>query len=442
MTNNYFKNKVGLDFVLLAILVINFIWTSEKWHWLTFVPLTGNSPVNFYFFYFAFICLLIYFFTGFLKINDHKKFYIKLTVILSLIFFLLISFCVYQIALRKMGASMFYTHDGIIQTEEAVKFLDQGKNPYAENYQPTVFGQFLNAYAGAQRENPAWYHYVYLPFYLLFSWPFYKVSHLLFGFFDERIILIIVFLASLAIIYKLPEKREKKLLGLIIFAFNPIFFPWLAYGFNDIFVFFWLLFSLYLLKLKKYGGSAAVLALACAAKQQAWLFLPFYFFYLYFEEEKIKDIFHKVTGVFKKIIPFIVVSSLIYLPFLIWGFKDFIDDIYRYPTGSISTSLPMVGYGISYLVYKAGFVKSMWDYFPFWIIQIIICLPLLYYLIKKQREDNSLSWLFISYGLFLLVFWFFSRVFNDNYISYLSLVFLASFLIEEKESLTCHESLN
>jgi len=40
------------------------------------------------------------------------------------------------------------------------------------------------------------------------------------------------------------------------------------------------------------------------------------------------------------------------------------------------------------------------------------------------------------------VFWFFSRLFNDNYISYLSLVFLASFLIEEKGNQTHHESQN
>ena len=442
MTNNYFNKKVGLDFVLLVILVINFIWTTERWHWLSFIPLTGNSPVNFYFFYFVFVCIIIYFFAGYLKIDDHKKFFIRLTIILLLIFFLLISFCVYQIALRKMGASMFYTHDGIIQTEEAVKFLDQGKNPYAENYQNTVFGQFLNAYAGGQRENPAWYHYVYPPFYILFSWPFYKIIYLLFGFFDQRIILILVFLASLPIMYKLPENREKKLLGLIIYAFNPIFFPWFAYGFNDIFVFFWVLLSLYLLKLNKYGWSAAVLALACASKQQAWLILPFYFFYLYFKEDKIKDIVQRAISVLKKLLPYIIISLLIFLPFLIWGFKDFIDDIYRYPTGSIETCLPMVGYGLSHLIYKAGLVKSIWDYFPFWIIQIIICLPLLYYLIKKQRDNNSLSSLFISYGLFLLVFWFFSRLFNDNYISYLSLVFLASFLIEEKGNQTHHESQN
>lgn len=441
MTNNYLKNKVGLDFVLLVILVINFIFTTERWHWLTFIPLTGNSPVNFYFFYFAFACLIIYFFAGYLKISEHKRFYLRLIIILLLIFFLLITFCVYQIALRKMSASVFYTHDGIVQTEVAVKFLDQGKNPYAVNYQPTAFGEFPNAYAGGQRENPAWYHYVYLPFYLFFSWPFYKVGHLLFGFFDERIILIIIFLASLPIIYKLPENREKKLLGLIIYAFNPIFFPWFAYGFNDIFVFFWLLLSLYLLKLNKYGWSAAVLALACAAKQQAWVILPFYFFYLYYKEQSVKEITQRIMKIFKKILPFIVISILIFTPFLIWGFNDFIDDIYRYPTGSIETCLPMVGYGLSHLIYKAGLVKSIWDYFPFWIIQIIICLPLLYYLIKKQRDNNSLSWLLASYGLFLFVFWFFSRVFNDNYISFLSLVFLVSFLTEEKESQNNHERL-
>ena len=38
----------------------------------------------------------------------------------------------------------------------------------------------------------------------------------------------------------------------------------------------------------------------------------------------------------------------------------------------------------------------------------------------------------MNYGVFLLVFWFFSRFFNDNYVSYLSLIFLAAYLVEEK----------
>ena len=93
----------------------------------------------------------------------------------------------------------------------------------------------------------------------------------------------------------------------------------------------------------------------------------------------------------------------------------------------------MVGYGISHLIYKMGLVNTIWDYFPFWILQVIFCLPLLYFLIKKQKEDNALSTLVFSYGIFLFVCWFFSRFFNSNYVSYLSLLFLVSYLIEEKE---------
>jgi len=100
----------------------------------------------------------------------------------------------------------------------------------------------------------------------------------------------------------------------------------------------------------------------------------------------------------------------------------------------------MIGYGISSLIYKLGLVESTFDYFPFGIIQILIGLPLIYFLIKKQKKNNNLSNLIFSYGITLLVFWFFSRFFNDNYISYLSMIFLMAYLIDDSNFLNKREN--
>ncbi|MFA5070287.1 MAG: hypothetical protein WC528_03315 [Patescibacteria group bacterium] len=418
---NSSQKTIGLDFILLFSLVFYFViqenWIKLSSLFLAFMALSG---------------IVSYYFISQSKIGDGKKHYIKLAIILVLIVSLVLFSLVHQIILRRQGADIHYTHDGAVQTEEASKFLAQGVDPYAADYRNTPFGHFIDTYSGGERENPAWTHYVYLPFLPVFSLPFQAVIKQIAGFFDQRMVYGLLFMASLFFIYKLPEEKDKKLIGLIIFAFNPIFARHLVHGFNDIFVFFWLIFSLYLLKQKKYYWSAGMLALACVSKQSAWLILPFYFFYLYFAENPMKAFLDKIRGIFKKLIPFFLLAAAIFTPFLIWGFDDFIDDIYRYPAGSIASNFPAIGYGFSRLFYLAGFMPSPWSYFPFWIFQAFFGLPLFYFLIKKQMKNNNLSALFINYGLFLLVFWFFSRFFNDNYISYLSLIFLAGYLVEEK----------
>lgn len=430
---NTTKSKTSFDFLLLFLLAIYFVIISgsgdNKW----FIPIQG-SPVNFLFFFLAFFLLLGYFFINQANIKEETRHYAKLLIVGLLIFLMIFTTFIYQIVLRKMGANIVYTHDGAIQTEEAVKFLAQGKNPYAEDYRATPFGQFVDNFSQGQRDNPAWSHYVYLPFLPLFSLPFYALSQNIFNFYDQRIVYGLLFIIILFILYKIPGDKSKKLTGLMLFAFNPLFFPWFFNGYNDIFVFFWLVLSLYFLKINKLSWSTGILALACASKQSAWLILPFFVFYIYYQQKIDLNLKQKIKYILKKFIPFFAVSFIIYAPFIIWGFKDFFDDIYRYPAGTIISNYPMIGYGLSYFIYLAGFVKSIWGYFPFWIIQAVVGLPLFFYLIRKQRENNTLSQLFFSYGIFLFVFWFFSRFFQENYLSFLSLIFLSAWLFEEKNN--------
>lgn len=119
-------------------------------------------------------------------------------------------------------------------------------------------------------------------------------------------------------------------------------------------------------------------------------------------------------------------------PFLFWNYGTFIEDIIEYPAGKSAHVLPVVGYGISYFLYMIGIIKDQWDYYPFWIWQVIFCLPLFYYFVRKQKINNNLKQLVFNYGVFVFVFLFFSRYLNTNYISYLSMIFLSAYLIEDK----------
>ena len=129
---------------------------------------------------------------------------------------------------------------------------------------------------------------------------------------------------------------------------------------------------------------------------------------------------------------FFAVTALIIVPFLIWDYNSFIDDIFRYSNGTALHSYPIGGgggsgslnLGFSQLVLKLHLVNSSLDYWPFWIPQAIICLPLLYILLKLQKKDNSLGQMIFNFSLLLAGFWAFSRFFNNNYLGFLIVLFL------------------
>jgi hypothetical protein len=54
---------------------------------------------------------------------------------------------------------------------------------------------------------------------------------------------------------------------------------------------------------------------------------------------------------------------------------------------------------------------------------LIVGLPLLVLLVRRQARENSPARAFWSYGLFLLAFFFFSRFLNENYLGYVTAVF-------------------
>jgi hypothetical protein len=422
------RHKIGMDSILLFILVFLFLTNLETNKSFFFLSVTGIISI---YYIISLLLIIAYVFIDF-KMEKEIGYYSKLIIILFMIIFLIGSTVFSQIYLRHKADSNIFIHDGVVQTEEAIKFLIQGKNPYTEDYINTPFGDFVNTFAYRERPNPAWYHYVYLPFHLLFSAPFYLLFEKAVHFYDERIVYFLLFCLSIWIIYKLADKKNNKLIAVILFVFNPIFIFGFIKGYNDIFVFFFIILSIYLLKIKKIGWSSLALALACASKQSAWLILPFYLTYIYFQEKKV-GLKEKLFGTFKKLTPFIVTVLLIFIPFLVWGINGFIDDVFRYPTGTIETKYPISGIGFSQIVPMAGWVKSIWDYYPFWIWQMIFCLPLLYFLIKWQRKNNRLPAVLINFVLFAFIFWFFSQFFYANYISFLSIILIAAYAINDND---------
>lgn len=343
---------------------------------------------------------------------------------------------------RLHTAPYEFAHDGVIQTEEAVKMLLRGENPYTENYFNTPLAEWGDI-GDPPITNPALYHLAYMPFSFIFSVPFFLAGNFFLGWFDERLVLIFSFLLVVALILKWPGKPfSTKTLFITALTMNPWFFFYFIEGRNDIFVLSWIILSIYFLQLEKFKQSSLALAFAVASKQTSWFLLPFYFAYLYYNESPKTAFSQKIKNIFLKTRVFFATAALIIVPFLIWDYNSFIDDIFRYSNGTAAYSYPIGGgggsgslnLGFSQLVLKLHLVSSPSDYWPFWIPQAIVCLPLLYVLLKLQKKNNSLGQMVFNFSLLLTGFWSFARFFNNNYLGFLIILFLFAAFVNESLS--------
>lgn len=432
MSNSIFQ-KISLSSILLLVFFL------MVWFGLAFYQENNLSIIIKGF---LLLIVIIYFLIDALMSNKRwYKFSIKLSIVFFLIIFTYLVIVGNAILIRHQpGGDYLSVHDNPIQMEEAIKYLLNGKNPYVENY----FGTGLELWGGgniilrsqALVENPALHHFVSLPFHLFFSTPFHVISNFFFGWHDQRFVYIFSFILTLFFLCKITKKNENKLLLLILIAFNPLFLSDFVIGINDIFVFSWILAAIYFLTKNRINLSLIFMALACTSKHMAWFILPFYFWYIYLKNRDPQlNIIKNTLRTFKKTLIFFILVLIIIVPFLIWDFNSFINDVYQYPAGVLDTSYPINGIGFSMMLWSTNLINSQTDYFPFWVIQISLCAPLVLYLMKIQKKNNSVSQIMANYGLLIFVFLFFSRFFNFNYIVFIAMVFITAYFMDS-ESLT------
>lgn len=340
----------------------------------------------------------------------------------------------YQIYARHASNHFELIHDGAQQTEVAGDMILQGKNPYQENYRETKFGEINNYTDVPGQDNPAWYHYIYLPFFLLSSTALQLVSQALIGWYDLRFLLIIVGALTLLLLYKIIPERKDKLPIVLLFAFNPIFTPYFIAGYNDIFPYFWLLLSWYFLGQKKLAWSALALGLAVVSKQSAWLVVPFYIYHVLLQfSPTAESLAKRLWTTIKKIWPVYLAILVFAVPFIVWSPRDFFADTIAYAGGSSEHLFPVYGVGFSVIMESFGWIRSIWDPYPFWLIQTVVIIPVLAVLFRWQKKNPTIAQLIVNYTILLLAYWYFSRFFNPNYVSFLSLLLIAAWAFKKQE---------
>ncbi|MCK5459727.1 DUF2029 domain-containing protein [Candidatus Parcubacteria bacterium] len=409
-------NFISCDFLIIAIFVI-----SSSIILVRYPHIVIDKKILALFMAVNIVSVIAYLIFSIVK---KKRISYKVVIILILIAnFLFLNF--QYLNYRKIDK--FSIQDETLHTEIAIKYLLSGKNPYKEDYFNTIFAEWHYAFNRfPQITPPPIYHYAYPPFSFIMPLPFYLVGQKLFNYYDQRWLYIILYLFSVFLLFKIPDKKNQKLLLVSFFAFNPIILGHLFFGSNNIMVLFWIILMVYLLQRNRLLLSSISLAFAMGVKQSAWFILPFYFVYIFLKKDKnfIKTI--KVTWLF------FIVGLIIFLPFLIWDYFSLFDDILYFSSGKSVSNYPIEGIGLTGMLLKFNIIKSPLAYFPCWIFQILFGLPLLFFLLKKQIKKNSIKMMLINYSSFLFVVWFFSRYFHLDHLNYIMVVLVISYFILDK----------
>lgn len=325
---------------------------------------------------------------------------------------------------RHNTAPIYGVHDIILQQEAAMRFLLEGKNPYKETYVNTPMADWHYGELGRDAINPALFHFVMPPWYLLFPFFFYVFMIPMFGYFDGRIALLFCLLGLIVILLKWFKHKNLGRLAAGLIALGPGLVQYFIEGRSDVFALFWFAWSLYLLEKKKLFWSSVIFGFALLSKQTIWFAAPFYIFYLY----RLTIITR--PRIFFQCIGFIsLVILTIAGPFLWWDAKAFIDSIVLY----LSTGYPVSGYGLGMLLYEFHIIKDIHDYYPFIFWQVGIGIPAIVLSLRYLSKKVLISRLLVGYAVTLMIVWYVSRYFNNSHLSYIGSVFILGMLKAEDE---------
>ncbi len=111
------------------------------------------------------------------------------------------------------------------------------------------------------------------------------------------------------------------------------------------------------------------------------------------------------------------------LPYIFWDVNALIDDVWRWSAGTAEIHYQIWGWGFANFILATGSLADRFSYWPFWIPELIISIPLLLFLLTKQMRNNTTASVYWYGAIFLLGFAYFSRFLNENYLGFLLALF-------------------
>jgi uncharacterized membrane protein len=164
-------------------------------------------------------------------------------------------------------------------------------------------------------------------------------------------------------------------------------------------------------------ASAVAFGLSCASKPTAWFLAPFYLLWIVGSQPRTAG--EWARRAMRLGWPAALAAVLVVGPYFAWNPGAMFDDVWKWSAGTSATGYQIWGWGASNLALAAGWVKSRFEAWRFWIPDLLIGVPLMAALLVRQWRENQLGRALWGYAVFLFAFFFVSRFLNENYLGYI-----------------------
>ncbi len=306
------------------------------------------------------------------------------------------------------------THDGMKSSEDATRLFLSGENPYTADFSSTDMHWIPSPIVG--EPNPALTHYVYQPAMFILPAPFKGLIESVLGYFDARIFYFACFMAGMLVLPSFGSDRLSKLGLVMVMGLNMSLIAFTAEGRNDIVGLVLMLLAWLPLvgTRRRVELSAALMGLACATKQSTWFMVPFLFIYALGEEHSREAIMRTL----RRMWPLLVIAAVFMAPYLLWNPGAYIEDTLLFQSGALPGGYPIFGFSLARLMVEIGVLEGYRAAWPALLFHAAFTLPVLAILLRWQWKRNRMSTAWAGYGLFLIVYGFFSYFFNNNLITF------------------------
>jgi len=331
-----------------------------------------------------------------------------------------------HIAVRHRTGDIRFTHDGgVFYTEQAIQYVLEGRNPYAETYLGTPVEQKFAADPGWQGwpYQPILNFFPYLPFPVLAGLPLYWISQQIVGFYDQRFLYLPALILLMWLVPRLFPRRWRPA-AISIALLNPAVTVYFIQGTNDILLMLWIIAGFAALQRRRDGLAAVCWGLASATKQFAWFIWPFALMYWWPESGGFTQRFR---GTVRKLWPAFAAAAAVVLPFALWNPKEFLNDAILFNFGLLGSFYPFggtPGYGFPNILLALGIVPTVHHEFPLAVFQLVVGGAVIIAGMRNIRRERSAAGIMRMTALSLFTFLFFSRMFHYNYFGVISTLVL------------------
>jgi hypothetical protein len=310
---------------------------------------------------------------------------------------------VLQTGLRQSSEPWLYVNDSTYQIELAGDLVRHGHTPYGRDYRGTGLERWYPA-AGfpVGRKQVALKHFAYFPGTALTAAAWGVLPHPLD---DYRFFVLLgtvgLFFAALA--FRGPVGLRIALGAAL--AANPLAVRAVWFGTADAPSLLCLVLAFALLSRRRIVATAVLLALAIALKQFALVALPFFVLATVMMRPS-RQLVWRAAGAFFAIL------AAVFLPFLVADAGGAWRDTIAYG----GSTYRIIGYGLSSLFLKAGFVDNRYSSYPFVWLAIFVWAPVTAWLLWNQYRAAR-DWVGAAgFAISMFVLLFVSRVFQTSYL--------------------------